>query len=237
MSNSGIDGTKLALAALFITSLVSAQLIAVKILVIPIPETLPFLDPEILVPAGVLAYALTFVASDCYTELYGRKSAHTMVNIGFIMNFVMLALVWLAIYLPGSELGANPDHFSSVLGLSTNIVIASLVAYIISQNWDVFAFAKISKATEGRYLWIRNLGSTATSQIIDTVIFISIAFLLAPLIIGVGEALPALVILQLIVGQYLIKLLIAFAETPLVYAIVGFVRSNGWAPENPLSVA
>lgn len=235
MNSEGADGTKLALAALFITSLVTAQLIAVKILVIPIPDTLPLLDPEILVPAGVLAYALTFVASDCYTELYGRKSAHIMVNIGFFMNFVMLALLWLAIFLPGSELGANPDQFSSVLGLSTNIVIASLAAYIISQNWDVFAFAKISTATEGRHLWIRNIGSTATSQVIDTVIFISIAFLLAPLIIGVGNALPAIAILQLILGQYLIKLLIAFVETPLVYAIVGYVRTQGWAPKSNIT--
>lgn len=237
MSKPAFDGTKVALAALFITALVSAQLIAVKILVIPVPDALPFLDPEILVPAGVIAYALTFVASDCYTELYGRKSAHIMVNIGFFMNFVMLALVWLAIFLPGSELGANPDQFSSVLGLSTNIVIASLAAYIVSQNWDVFAFAQIGIATKGEHLWMRNIGSTATSQIIDTVIFISIAFLLAPLVIGVGDALPAVVILQLIVGQYLIKLLIAFAETPIVYAIVGFVRSNGWAPEKQITAA
>lgn len=235
MNNPKGDGTKIALAALFITSLVTAQLIAVKILVIPLPDALPFLDPEILVPAGVLAYALTFVASDCYTELFGRKSAHIMVNIGFVMNFVMLGLVWLAIYAPGSEAGVDPTEFGTVLGLSTNIVLASLVAYIISQNWDVFAFDWLRNVTEGRHLWSRNIGSTITSQIIDTVMFISIAFLIAPLLFGLGESLPLVVVAQLILGQYIIKLVIALFETPLVYAIVGFARSKDLAPKHPVA--
>lgn len=233
MSSASADaeGPKIALAAIFITSLVTAQLVAVKLLVVPLPGALPVVDSTVLVPAGVLAYALTFVASDCYTELYGRRSATIMVNIGFFMNFVMLGLVWLAIFAPGSEAGVDPGMFESVLGLSTNIVLGSLAAYIISQNWDVFAFHRIGTETEGRHLWLRNIGSTTTSQFIDTLIFVLMAFFLVPLVIGVGEAMPAIVILQLIIGQYVIKLIIALLETPLVYAIVGYIRSNNWVAQ------
>lgn len=230
MSKEYSDGPKLALAALFITALVTAQLVAVKLLVVPLPEVLPVVESTVLVPAGVLAYAVTFVASDCYTELYGRREATIMVNIGFAMNFVMLGLVWLAIFAPGSDAGVDPAMFESVLGLSTNIVLGSLAAYVVSQNWDVFAFDRIRTQTAGKYLWLRNIGSTTTSQLFDTVIFVTMAFFLVPLVIGVGEALPGFVVLQLIIGQYLVKLAIAVLETPLVYAIVGYVRSNGWAP-------
>ncbi len=227
------DWPKIALAAVFVTSLVTAQIIAVKVLALPVPEATPFLAPEILVPAGVLAYALTFVASDCYTELYGRRSAVFMVNIGFLMNFVMLALVWLAIAAPASPTGAPQQEFASVLGLSTNIVVGSLAAYVVSQNWDVFVFHGIGERTDGGMLWLRNLGSTLSSQLLDTVIFVSLAFALVPLAVGVGEPLPATVVLQLILGQYLVKLSIAVLDTPVVYAVVGWLRRQGHAPKAP----
>lgn len=220
-----VTGPKLALVALFITALVTAQIIAVKLLQIPLPTDVPGVGTDILVPAGVLAYAVTFVASDCMVEIYGKKQAQLMVNIGFAMNFVMLGLLWLAIFAPGSDAGVAPDAFADVLGLSTNIVIASLAAYIVSQHWDVYVFHRLGSWTQGRLLWVRNLGSTITSQLIDTVIFIILAFALVPAVLGVGEVLPTTVLMQLILGQYLLKLLIAALDTPVVYAIVWYIRS------------
>jgi uncharacterized integral membrane protein (TIGR00697 family) len=227
MSETSVDAPKIGFAALFITALVTAQLIAVKLLVVPYPDWLPLIGGTVLVPAGVIAYAVTFFASDCYAELYGRRPAQIMVNVGFGMNFVMLALVWIAIKLPGSQAGADPAAFANVLSLSTNIVIGSLAAYIVSQNWDVIAFHSIGDRTEGRHLWLRNLGSTATSQLIDTIIFVLLAFYGVPVVLGIGDTLPVNVLVGLIVGQYIIKLLIAVVDTPFVYAAVGYLRSNG----------
>ena len=229
MSSSPSEAPKVVLAALFITSLITAQLIAVKLLAVPFPGSLPIVGGSVLVPAGVLAYALTFFASDCYAELYGRRPAQIMVNVGFGMNFVMLALVWLAIAAPGSPAGVDPATFESVLGLSTNIVLGSLGAYIVSQNWDVIAFHVIGDWTDGEHLWLRNLGSTGTSQLIDTAIFVLLAFFLVPSALGIGQALPGAVLVQLIVGQYILKLLIALLDTPFVYAVVGYMRSAGLA--------
>lgn len=226
MSQQLSDRPKVVLAALFITSLITAQIIAVKLLVVPFPGSLPIIGASVLVPAGVLAYALTFFASDCYAELYGKRPAQFMVNVGFGMNFVLLALLWLAIVAPGSNAGVDPARFEGVLGLSTNIVIGSLAAYIVSQNWDVIAFHRISDYTNGEHLWLRNIGSTGSSQLIDTTIFVALAFYAVPTLLGIGQALPVAVLVQLIVGQYIVKLLIAFFDTPFVYAFVGFVRSN-----------
>lgn len=220
------DAPRLALAALFVTALVTAQLLAVKILAFDLPLGLPLVGSEIIVPAGVLAYAITFLATDCYAELYGRRSAQLLVNVGFAMILVMLSLVWLAILAPGSPAGVDPDLFARVLAPSTNVVLGGLCAYLLSQNWDVIAFHRIRERTGSGLLWVRNIGSTATSQAIDTVVFVSVAFLLAPSLLGIGTALPLPAILGLIVGQYLIKLLIALADTPVVYGIVGLARSR-----------
>lgn len=220
------ESARLSIAAVFITALITAQLIAVKVIAYPAAPQLPVIPDTLIVPAGVLAYALTFLASDCYTELYGRRPAQILVNIGFGMNFVMLGLVWLAIAAPGADAGVDPSAFEAVFGLSTNIVLASLGAYIVSQNWDVVVFHEIGRTTGGQYLWLRNIGSTGTSQLIDTVIFIGLAFYVVPLVLGIGQALPGAVVGQLILGQYLVKLLIALLDTPIVYGVVSFVRAR-----------
>ncbi|MFB6229456.1 MAG: queuosine precursor transporter [Halobacteriales archaeon] len=222
MSDARADTPKIVLAGVFITGLITAQLVAVKLLEVPFPDAVPVVGDAVLVPAGVVAYAVTFLASDCYAELYGKRPTQVVVNTAFGMNVVMLALVWLAIFLPGSQAGVDPGAFETVLGLSTNVVIGSLAAYVVSQNWDVIAFHAIGDRTEGQHLWLRNLGSTSTSQFIDTVIFVTVTFFVVPQVLGIGDVLATSVLVELIVGQYLIKLLIALLDTPIVYAVVGY---------------
>ena len=217
----------LALVALFVTALVTAQLTAAKVLAFTLPMSLPIVGNTLVMPGAALAYALTYFASDCVTELYGKRSAQVMVNIGFLMNFVLLALVWSTIFAPAAQSSAvPPETFRRVLGASTSIVIGSLVAFLVSQNWDVIVFDRLREATDGAQLWLRNIGSTATSQIIDTILFVGIAFVIVPRVLGTGSLLPTSVVVQLIIGQYLLKLLIAVLDTPFVYAVVGFVRSK-----------
>jgi len=214
------DPLRVGLVALFVTSLVVAQVTASKLLAFSLPVSLPVAGETLILPGAALAYALTFFASDCYAELYGRRAATVVVNVGFAMNFVLLALVWstiLAPGLPGQDI--DPAAFRSVLGASTAIVVASLSAYLVSQNLDVFLFHALGDATGGDHLWLRNVGSTATSQLVDTAIFIGVGFVLLQ-----GLSLPAA--LSLAVGQYLLKLGIALVDTPFVYAVVAFARGR-----------
>ena len=213
---------QITLVGLFVTALVTAQLTAAKVLALPLPTELPVVGATIMLPGAALAYALTFFASDCYSELYGRQAAQVMVNVGFALNFVVLLLVFSTIQAPGR----NPEFaetFASALGPSVTIVLGSLVAYLVSQNWDVVVFHEIRAVTGRDQLWLRNLVSTATSQAIDTVIFIAIAFYLAPTLLGVGAALPMQVLVGLTAGQYLLKLLIAVLDTPVVYLVVRLI--------------
>ena len=220
---------RVALIALFITALITAQLTASKVLGISLPFSLPVTGSLLVLPGAAFAYALTFFATDCYGELYGRKPAQKLVNVGFVMNFVMLVLVWSTIEAPVAPQGSvDATKFATVLGASTNIVVGSLLAYIVSQNWDVVVFHKIKEFTDGDHLWARNIGSTVTSQAIDTAIFVGVAFFLAPTLLGTGTALPAAVLVQLALGQYVLKFLIALADTPFVYAVVGYLRTQGY---------
>jgi uncharacterized integral membrane protein (TIGR00697 family) len=229
---------RVAILALFVTALVTAQLTASKVLAVPLPTDLPRVGATITLPGAALAYALTFFASDCYAELYGRRAAQVMVNVAFAMNFVLLALVWSTILAPAAQNSpVAPAQFAAVLGASTNVVAGSLLAYLVSQNWDVIVFHRLREATDGDYLWLRNVVSTATSQAIDTVIFVGVAFYLLPRYVAIGRPASWEFVVTLMIGQYLLKLLIALVDTPFVYAVVGIVRSRADAAAKAAAAA
>jgi len=211
------------LITLFVVALATAQLTAAKVIALPLPVALPVVGPEITLPGAALAYALTFLASDCYAELYGRRATQVVVNVAFLANFLVLALVWSTLAAPGidPEIAAA---FDTALGPAANVVAGSLLAYVVSQNWDVVVFHAIRDRTGRGMLWLRNVASTASSQAIDTAIFVGVAFYAAPPVLGSGDPLPASVLLALGLGQYLLKLAIAVLDTPIVYLVVGAVR-------------
>ncbi|AWB27196.1 queuosine precursor transporter [Halococcoides cellulosivorans] len=221
------------LIAVFVTALVTAQLTAAKVLAIELPVAIPFAGDgagTLFLPGAALAYALTFLASDCYAELYGRRAAQIVVNVAFAMNFVVVALVLSTIALPASANSpVDPATFEAALGPSFAIVIASMAAYLVSQNWDVWVFHAIRDRTDGAQLWVRNLASTASSQAIDSVIFVVLGFVVVPALLG-GRVMGLEAAAALVVGQYILKLAIAVLDTPVVYAVVALVRSQSPRP-------
>jgi uncharacterized integral membrane protein (TIGR00697 family) len=228
------DVGRVTLAALFVTALVVAQLTAVKLVALPLPRPLPVVGGALVVPGAAFAYAVTFFASDCYAELYGKTATQVVVNVGFAMNLVLLGLVWATILAPVAQTSAvGAAAFRTVLGAGTNVVAGSLLAYVLSQNWDVLVFHRLRTLTGGDHLWLRNLASTGTSQALDTVVFVGVAFGAAPALLGVGAALQPAVLVQLAVGQYLLKLAIAVLDTPLVYGTVRLLRDGGTATYAP----
>lgn len=215
------------LVGLFVTALVTAQLVSAKLVLVGVPVLGALVSSAgaLVAPAGTLAYAVTYFASDCIAEQYGKRTAQRVVNVGFVMNLVMLGLVSLARWLPAARGSVDPQQFEAVMGSGTSIVLGSLLAYVVSQNLDVIVFHRLREATSGTALWLRNVGSTTTSQLVDTVIFTVVAFAAAPALLG-GQALPTPVLGQIIVGQYVLKVLIALVDTPFVYATVGLLRAR-----------
>jgi len=191
------------LVAAFISLLVISNIIAVKTITVG----------GLIGPAAVLCYSLTFVISDTISELWGRKTTQFVINTGFGAAILSALFIKLAIVMPGSPFWQQQEAFETILGSNIRIVIASLAAYYISQSHDVWAFHFWKRTTGGKHLWLRNNLSSMVSQLIDTVIFITIAFY------NTGAPL-----LQLIIGQYLLKLVIAAADTPVVYLLVAYIK-------------
>lgn len=171
----------------------------------------------IIVPAGVIAYSITFTATDVISEVYGKKTANRVVLAGFVALCVVFFLIWVALKLPEdsnwAREGARKHAYDMVLRGVLRFIVASLTAYLLSQFHDVWAFHFWRKVTRGKHLWLRNNLSTCASQLIDTVVFILIAF--------AGTGAP---VFTMIWGQFLAKVVIAAADTPFVYLLVGILR-------------
>jgi len=186
---------------------VVANIIAVKLITIG----------SFVVPAAVLVYSATFLVTDIIDEVWGRKEGYRVVMTGFITNIVAVIAIWLAVHWQAAPFVSEDftKSFSSVLSMAPRIVGASVVSYLISQNHDVWAFHFWKDKTGGKYLWLRNNASTIVSQAIDTIVFIGLAFY------GV---VPTDVLFDMILGQYVVKVLIALTDTPFVYLGVWVTR-------------
>lgn len=185
------DRNLLILNGIFITSLLIANVLSAKIV--------SFWG--MVIPAAIVAYPLTFLMTDLIGEIWGKEEANKAVKLGFICQIASLIMIGLAILLPVAPFADNQAQFKSIMGQSFRVVAASLVAYYCSQSWDVWIFHKI-RSMSTKHKWIRNNVSTMTSQMIDTAIFITIAF------IGVVPN-----IWTMIISQYVIKVVYAVLDT------------------------
>ena len=192
----------LLLSGIFCACLVTAAVLAAKIVNIA----------AISVPAGVLAYCITFVCADVISEIWGRRCANMVVLVGFIGLACTFLLIKLALWCPAAPFWNQEDAFRGTLGMTPRIIVASLTAYVLSQFHDVWLYNLLKDRMHGRHLWLRNNLATMLSQLIDSMVFITIAFY------GVMPVLP------LIIGQWLVKVVIALCDTPLVYGAVWCVR-------------
>lgn len=159
----------------------------------------------------LLSYAITFAVTDIISELYGRKSAEIAVRSGFLCKIVTVCFLQLCIWAEPADSWRHQEAYQQTFGLAPRILLGGLTAYLISQHLDVWIFHFVRGRTGPKHLWLRNNCSTLVSQFADTLIFVAIAFF------GVVPLIPA------IVGQYLVKVLIAAVDTVIVYAVVSYV--------------
>lgn len=155
---------------------------------------------------GNVLYASIFLGTDLLSEYYGKKTAYKAVMIGFFVSVFFLITSQLIIKFTPADFDIAHSALVTIFTLTPRIVAGSMVAYLISQNLDVWLFMKIKARTHGDLLWLRNNGSTFGSQLIDSAIFTVIAFA------GVYPNLW-----QLILFTYIIKVAVAVFDTPFIY--------------------
>ena len=175
--------------------------------------TWPLLGP-LAVEAGIFAFLVLVVLSSAVAELYGRATANRLVRLGFIPLIVSMLLIQFVIHVvPPASFWDKQSAFETILGQSSRMMLAGLIAYGVSQTLNVYIFSRLATA-EGRHLWLRALVASFLSQIVDTLLFITIAFY------GVEES-----IIPILKGQIIAKLTLSVVMVPpLIYLFVGLGR-------------
>ena len=164
---------------------------------------------------GVIFYSGIFFATDVLSENYGRAEATKAVRMGFAVSVIVLVMLSLALMFqpsdrPNTAEFSNDIHnaFATILNFTPRFIVGSLLAYIISQSFDVWAFDQIRRVTGEKWLWLRNNLSTMSSQILDTAIFSLVAWW------GVVDLVTAL---KLGAAKYVFKVVIAMIDTSFIY--------------------
>ncbi|MCF6348241.1 MAG: queuosine precursor transporter [Flavobacteriaceae bacterium] len=202
----------LALAALFITSLVVSNLIFQKFFYWDFFGLYTFK-----ISVGILPYPITFLITDLISEIYGKKKANQVVMVGIFASFFSMAIIYVANNVPAIDASPIGDElFTKVFGLSPIAVLASMIAYLFAQFIDIRIFHFWKDYTNGKHLWLRNNFSTFTSQFIDTLTVI--------LLLCSFGVLPWSIFYDLLISGFLFKVLIALLDTPILYLAVYYFR-------------
>ncbi len=195
----------LAIVAVFVTCLVVANIIAVKLVSVG----------GMIVPAGVVVFPVTYILGDVLTEVYGYSRARRVIWLGFVCNVLAVAAITVAGALPAAHFWDGQPAFERILGMAPRILVASFVAYLVGEFINAYILARLKVAMEGRMLWVRTIGSTLVGQFFDSAVFVTLAF---------AGIMPAEIIVAAIVTQWLFKSAYEAAATPITYLVVGWLK-------------
>jgi uncharacterized integral membrane protein (TIGR00697 family) len=206
----------LVLAGIFTTCLVVGDIIGGKLV-----ETQIF-GFDFTTTVGMVPFPVTFLLTDLLNEFYGKRAARFVTLVGFGMAVLAFTFIFIAGHIPFAAMtraadwtGVNEASFNNVFLGSQRMIVASLCAYLVSQFVDIGVFHLLKKFTGGRLLWLRASGSTAVSQLIDTITISFVAW---------SGMMSASKIVNIIYSAYGLKLLIAIGLTPLIYLCHSLVQ-------------
>lgn len=195
------------IVGLFVTSLITANIIAVKLVDIA----------GLIVPAGIIVFPISYIVGDVLTEVYGYKQARRVIWLGFLCNLIAVLAIIAGQRLPAAAFWQGQEAYETILGYTPRLLLASFSAFLVGEFANSFVLSRLKVATEGRFLWLRTIASTVVGQGLDSLIFIGLAF--------IGTT-PAAALLTAIITQWLFKVIYEAAATPLTYAVVRFIKQQ-----------
>lgn len=159
------------ITALFVTTLLTANIIAVKVVDLF----------GLVLPAGIVIFPLSYIFGDILTEVYGYRQARRVIWLGFFCNLLL---------------------------------VASFLAYLAGEFANAYVLARLKVLTRGRFLWTRTIGSTLVGQGLDSLVFITVAFL----------GTPGMALAPVILTQWAAKCLYEALATPFTYLVVNWLK-------------
>lgn len=193
------------IVALFVTCLITANITAVKLVNLY----------GFILPAAILIFPLSYIIGDVLTEVYGYRQARRIIWLGFFCNFITVLAIWVGQVLPAASFWEAQEAYERILGYTPRLLFASFLAYLVGEFANAYVLAKMKIATRGRWLWLRTIGSTLVGQGLDSLVFITLAF--------VGT-IPVAALILTIITQWLAKSIYEAAVTPLTYIVVKFLK-------------
>jgi uncharacterized integral membrane protein (TIGR00697 family) len=193
------------IVALFITCLITANILAVKLINIF----------GLVLPAAIIVFPVSYILGDVLTEVYGYHQARRVIWLGFTCNLILVIAIWLGGILPAATFWDGQGAYERILGYTPRILVASYLAYLVGEFSNSFVLAKMKIATNGRWLWTRTIGSTLVGQGLDSLVFIFLAF---------ADTIPASALFSAVVTQWLAKTIYEAAVTPVTYKAVNFLK-------------
>jgi uncharacterized integral membrane protein (TIGR00697 family) len=207
------SGRYVVLAGLFVTCLIVANILAVKLLLLP---------GGLVVPAGIIIFPLSYLFGDVLTEVYGYGAARRVIWLGFACNLVAVAAFAVGGLLPAPGFWNGQAAYNAILGVTPKLLAASFCAYLIGEFLNAFVLAKLKIATGGKWLWTRTIGSTLIGEGADSLVFIALAFG----VFQVAGALPLQALISAMLAQWGIKVAYEVIATPFTYAIVKTLKRH-----------
>jgi uncharacterized integral membrane protein (TIGR00697 family) len=164
---------------------------------------------------GTLLFPISYIFGDILTEVYGYRRSRRVIWAGFGCAALMALVLAVVGALPPAEGWENQQAYQAILGTTPRIVLASLIAYFAGEFSNSYTLAKMKVLTQGRWLWTRTIGSTLVGEGVDTVLFVTIAF---------AGTLPWALFWSIILSNYVFKVGLEAAMTPVTYRITNFLK-------------
>jgi len=171
---------------------------------------------------GQLAFPVTFILTDILNEFYGRRVvrrvtflAFAMVGLTFLLVYAAGAMPWWSVTRTADWTGVTEHDFDVVFTQATRIQLSSMVAFLLANLVDISVFFVLKRATGDRMLWLRATGSTAVSQLIDTIVISALVW---------GTKLSFDQYVTVVLASYAVKLAAAVLITPLLYLLHGIIE-------------
>lgn len=193
-------------AAVFVTSLITANIVAVKIVDVGGLQT----------PAGTLTlFPISYIFGDVLTEVYGFRRARQVIWLGFGCNLLAVVAIAVTGALPAAGFWTDQAAYDAILGFTWRLLLASFAGYLAGEFVNSFVLARLKLVTRGRWLWTRTISSTVVGQFVDTGIFVLIAF---------AGVIPDGELRRTFLTAWLIKVGYETLATPLTYLVVGYLK-------------
>ena len=197
-----------AIVALYVTLVIASNLVASKIIGYDLGFTTLF------APGATLLFSVTFLLTDIVSEKFGRAETQRMIVVAFLSQIAFLIFSYIVVSATPAPFFSGQAAFESVFASVPRIAFAGLFTFLVSESLDAYLYQWFRLRTHGRHLWIRNAFSSIPAMLLDSALFVTLAFY------GTTAILP------LIIGLTVVKWIVAVIDIPFMYAARAVMKTD-----------